>query len=73
MGELSLQDPDFRRWWGAHRVAVQGTGTKVLNHPIAGQLTLARLVLPHLRTSRRPPRGRPLDAGYSPAAGGAGW
>ncbi|MGW1757793.1 helix-turn-helix domain-containing protein [Streptomyces mirabilis] len=40
VGELSLQDPDFRRWWGAHRVAVQGTGTKVLNHPIAGQLTL---------------------------------
>ncbi|MGA5448589.1 helix-turn-helix domain-containing protein [Streptomyces umbrinus] len=40
VGELSLQDPDFRRWWGAHRVAVQGTGTKVLNHPIVGELTL---------------------------------
>jgi transcriptional regulator with XRE-family HTH domain len=40
VGELSLQDPDFRRWWGAHHVADQGTGTKVLEHPIAGQLTL---------------------------------
>lgn len=39
-GELSLQDPDFRRWWGAHRVAVQGTGTKVLHHPLVGRLTL---------------------------------
>ncbi|CAM5735136.1 Helix-turn-helix domain-containing protein OS=Streptomyces tendae OX=1932 GN=GUR47_24515 PE=4 SV=1 [Streptomyces tendae] len=40
VGELSLQDPDFRRWWGAHRVAAQGSGTKVLNHPVAGPLTL---------------------------------
>ncbi|MBI0376974.1 helix-turn-helix domain-containing protein [Streptomyces albiflaviniger] len=40
VGELSLQDPDFRRWWGAHRVAVQGTGTKVLRHPVVGELTL---------------------------------
>jgi hypothetical protein len=40
VGELSLQDPDFRRWWGTHRVAVQGTGTKVLHHPVVGRLTL---------------------------------
>ncbi|MEU8876019.1 helix-turn-helix domain-containing protein [Streptomyces javensis] len=40
VGELSLQDPDFRRWWGTHRVAVQGTGTKVLHHPVVGELTL---------------------------------
>lgn len=39
-GELSLQDPDFRRWWGAHHAAVQVTGTKVLHHPIVGRLTL---------------------------------
>ncbi|MFB7501259.1 helix-turn-helix domain-containing protein [Streptomyces sp. NPDC056161] len=40
VGELSLQDPDFRRWWGAHHVAVQGTGTKTLNHPVVGRLLL---------------------------------
>ncbi|PPS91371.1 helix-turn-helix transcriptional regulator [Streptomyces sp. MH60] len=40
VGELSLQDPDFRRWWGTHRVAAQKSGTKVLNHPVVGPLTL---------------------------------
>ncbi|MFE0417915.1 MmyB family transcriptional regulator [Streptomyces tendae] len=40
MGELSLQDPGFRRWRGAHRVATQGSGTKTLNHPVVGPLTL---------------------------------
>ncbi|MEU4657837.1 helix-turn-helix domain-containing protein [Streptomyces sp. NPDC023723] len=40
VGELSLQDPDFRRWWGAHRVATQGSGTKTLHHPVVGPLTL---------------------------------
>ncbi|GAA5088441.1 transcriptional regulator with XRE-family HTH domain [Thermocatellispora tengchongensis] len=40
VGELSLHDSDFRRWWGAHRVAPQGSGTKTLNHPVVGPLTL---------------------------------
>jgi transcriptional regulator with XRE-family HTH domain len=40
VGELSLQDPDFLRWWGAHHVAGPGSGTKTLNHPVVGQLTL---------------------------------
>lgn len=40
VGELSLTDPDFRRWWGTHRVAVQGTGTKIVNHPVVGALEL---------------------------------
>ncbi|SDN22596.1 helix-turn-helix domain-containing protein [Streptomyces wuyuanensis] len=40
VGELSVQDADFRRWWGAHRVAVRGMGTKVFRHPLAGDLTL---------------------------------
>ncbi|MGV9910539.1 helix-turn-helix domain-containing protein [Streptomyces tendae] len=40
VGELSLQDPDLRRWWGTHRVAAQRSGTKVLNHPAVGPLTL---------------------------------
>lgn len=40
VGELSVIDEDFRRWWGAHRVAVRGMGTKVLRHPVAGELVL---------------------------------
>ena len=40
VGELSVQDADFRRWWGAHHVAVRGMGTKVFRHPLAGDLTL---------------------------------
>ncbi|MFJ6010707.1 helix-turn-helix domain-containing protein [Streptomyces sp. NPDC092952] len=40
VGELSVQDPDFRRWWAAHHVAIRGIGTKVLRHPVVGELTL---------------------------------
>ncbi|MFI7610390.1 helix-turn-helix domain-containing protein [Nonomuraea terrae] len=40
VGELSVQDQDFRRWWGSHNVAVREMGTKVLRHPVAGDLTL---------------------------------
>ncbi|WP_031073984.1 helix-turn-helix transcriptional regulator [Streptomyces sp. NRRL WC-3742] len=40
VGELSLQDADFRRWWAAHHVAVRGIGTKTLRHPVVGNLTL---------------------------------
>lgn len=40
IGELSMRDEDFRRWWGDHRVASLGRGSKVLRHPVAGELTL---------------------------------
>ncbi|MGW8379249.1 helix-turn-helix domain-containing protein [Streptomyces sp. ODS28] len=40
VGELSMKDEDFRRWWNDHRVAVRSKGTKVLRHPVAGELTL---------------------------------
>ncbi|MFI6502978.1 helix-turn-helix domain-containing protein [Nonomuraea typhae] len=40
VGELSVQDADFRRWWAEHHVAVRGLGTKVLEHPVVGELTL---------------------------------
>ncbi|SFE77831.1 helix-turn-helix transcriptional regulator [Streptomyces mirabilis] len=40
VNDLSEQDPDFRRWWVAHHVAARTTGTKTLNHPIAGTLVL---------------------------------
>ncbi|WP_330234565.1 MmyB family transcriptional regulator [Streptomyces sp. NBC_00566] len=39
-GELSVQDADFRRWWASHDVAGKTSGTKLLHHPVAGDLTL---------------------------------
>ncbi|MGW2331119.1 helix-turn-helix domain-containing protein [Streptomyces sp. NPDC001700] len=38
--ELSVRDPDFRRWWGDHHVAARTAGTKTLHHPVVGELTL---------------------------------
>lgn len=40
VGELSIQDHDFRRWWADHRVASRTGGTKRLRHPVVGELTL---------------------------------
>ncbi|MDV9197136.1 helix-turn-helix transcriptional regulator [Streptomyces sp. Wh19] len=40
VGELSVQDPQFRRWWGAHHVTSRSVGTKELHHPVAGTLRL---------------------------------
>lgn len=40
VGELSVTDPDFRRWWSNHRVAVRSSGTKQFEHPVVGELTL---------------------------------
>ncbi|MCX4774682.1 helix-turn-helix transcriptional regulator [Streptomyces sp. NBC_01260] len=40
VGELSVQDPHFRQWWAAHHVEARTVGTKTLNHPVAGLLTL---------------------------------
>lgn len=40
LGELSARDRDFRRWWDAHDVAALTVGTKVLDHPVAGELSL---------------------------------
>lgn len=40
VGELSLADDDFRRWWGDHHIASRTRGSKSLRHPIAGDLTL---------------------------------
>ena len=38
--ELSARDNDFRRWWTAHQVAVRGSGTNQVRHPVVGELTL---------------------------------
>jgi transcriptional regulator with XRE-family HTH domain len=40
VGELSTRDEQFRTWWAAHLVAGRGVGTKHLNHPVVGALTL---------------------------------
>ncbi|MEU6415992.1 helix-turn-helix transcriptional regulator [Streptomyces spiralis] len=40
VGELSVRDDQFRRWWAAHDVATRGTGTKHLRHPVVGDLHL---------------------------------
>ena len=40
VGELSVQDPQFRQWWAARHVARQGVGTKTLHHPVVGDLRL---------------------------------
>lgn len=40
VGELSVQDRAFRHWWAGHHVATLSVGTKVLHHPVAGDLSL---------------------------------
>jgi transcriptional regulator with XRE-family HTH domain len=40
VGELSVQDADFRTWWATHQVAGGGYGTKHYRHPLVGDLTL---------------------------------
>jgi len=40
VGELSLQDEDFRRWWAEHDVYRHSHGTKDYHHAVVGDLTL---------------------------------
>lgn len=40
VGELSIADRQFGQWWAARNVARQDFGTKVLDHPVVGELTL---------------------------------
>jgi transcriptional regulator with XRE-family HTH domain len=40
VGELSVQDADFRTWWAEHRVNSSGYGTKHYRHRLVGDLTL---------------------------------
>ncbi|MFI9167895.1 helix-turn-helix domain-containing protein [Streptomyces lincolnensis] len=40
VGELSLRDRQFARWWGDRRVAAHTVGTKTLVHPVVGEVTL---------------------------------
>jgi transcriptional regulator with XRE-family HTH domain len=40
VGELSVRDLDFRRWWAEHDVHVRDHGTKHYHHPLVGDLEL---------------------------------
>ncbi len=40
IGELSLRDQDFRRWWAEHDVLRRTHGSKRRHHPVVGDLTL---------------------------------
>ncbi|MEE4545688.1 helix-turn-helix transcriptional regulator [Streptomyces sp. V4-01] len=40
IGELSLRDEDFRRWWADHDVQRRTFGAKHFHHPVVGALTL---------------------------------
>ncbi|MFJ9247449.1 helix-turn-helix domain-containing protein [Streptomyces sp. NPDC101776] len=40
VGELSVQDADFRRWWADHDVFQRTHGTKRFHHPVVGELVL---------------------------------
>ncbi len=41
VGELSVKSDDFRGLWAAHDVKEKGFGTKVLNHPLVGEMRLS--------------------------------
>ncbi|MFE1996077.1 helix-turn-helix domain-containing protein [Streptomyces parvulus] len=40
VGQLSVQDPDFRTWWAARHVTARGVGVQRLRHPVVGEMTL---------------------------------
>ncbi|MEV4421461.1 helix-turn-helix transcriptional regulator [Patulibacter sp. NPDC049589] len=40
VGELSVKDADFRRWWGDHRVRGSDQRRKQYVHPVAGPMVL---------------------------------
>ena len=77
VGELATRSDDFRTWWGGHTVRTHTSGTKRINHPVVGELTLGyeTLALPStpglkrgdlpsrrwLPVSRRPGHASQLD------------
>lgn len=40
VGELSVHDGDFRRWWAGHGVRTLAGGRKRVRHPVVGELEL---------------------------------
>ncbi|MFE2996675.1 helix-turn-helix domain-containing protein [Nocardia sp. NPDC059246] len=51
VGELSVRDADFRRWWAGHGVRTLAGGRKWLRHPVVGDLELDWQVLQVLTAS----------------------
>ncbi|TCK27531.1 helix-turn-helix domain-containing protein [Pseudonocardia endophytica] len=54
VGELTVADPDFGRWWSTHDVRRRTGGVKRFRHPIVGALTLHydRLTVPDVTDQR---------------------
>ncbi|GAA4636638.1 helix-turn-helix transcriptional regulator [Actinoallomurus vinaceus] len=40
VGELSVKNEDFRRWWADHNVKDKSNGRKLLHHPLVGDLVM---------------------------------
>jgi transcriptional regulator with XRE-family HTH domain len=40
VGELTIKSPEFRTWWNDHRVHERTHGTKRLQHPAVGPITI---------------------------------
>lgn len=53
VGELSVHDADFRRWWAGHGVRTMADGRKHLRHPVVGELELDWQVLQVLTASEQ--------------------
>ncbi|WP_330180699.1 helix-turn-helix transcriptional regulator [Nocardia sp. NBC_01503] len=45
VGELSVRDADFRRWWAGHGVRALAGGRKRVHHPVVGDMELDWQVL----------------------------
>lgn len=45
VGKLSTHSEHFRAWWGAHTVRTHTSGTKRINHPVVGEMTIGYDVL----------------------------
>lgn len=41
VGELATRSDDFRTWWGGHTVRTHSSGTKRIDHPVVGEMTVA--------------------------------
>jgi transcriptional regulator with XRE-family HTH domain len=54
VGELATRSTEFRTWWGSHTVRTHSTGTKRINHPVVGEMTLSYQTL----TMQSPPNVR---------------
>jgi transcriptional regulator with XRE-family HTH domain len=66
IGELSVRDKDFRRWWADHDVFHRTHGTKRYHHPVVGDLTLCYEALAPTgdrEQTRLPLRGSPAPSG----------